>query len=451
MTSVVRVTRRHRTRANVALVAGLLLAAAVTGCTGGSGTVVSPGSAVTGTARSPGGSGTDTTASPTGSPATTSPAGPTPTLSTTPAPVTPDGMATGPGVTTSTITLGVLVDPGLDRGFSAGVALWQHTVNAAGGLCGRMVQLVAAGQQDVPADLRSAYLAVGRRVLGLITLGTDQDQSALAGLAGGDGVPALTPSGTSARLRERGPVVIGPTADILAINALDYLVGQQLARDGRIGVLTDGSPTAQDELAGLAWQAAQAGIRLEVHSADEEVTWENVVAVVSLAGPAATARLLTDGQSGLTVMTTVDGFDPALVPAADAPRLLVVTPTPAFDSDHPAVTAVATAFQRGGGTDPGPRLLAGYATGATWGRVLAGACADLALTRSGVDAALAAIGPAAVDGLLGPADPGLVVTKHLPATRLSAVAVADPGAPSGLRGLTWLQAAGDIGDYTPGG
>jgi ABC-type branched-subunit amino acid transport system substrate-binding protein len=358
-------------------------------------------------------------------------------------------MATGPGVTTSTITLGLLVDPRLDRGFSSGVVLWQHTVNAAGGLCGRTVQLAVAGQHDVPADLPLAYLAVGRRVLGLITLAIDEDQSALARLAGGDGVPALTPSGTSAQLRDKGPVVIGPTADIMAINALDYLVGQHLARDGRIGVLTDASPTAQDQLAGLAWQAARAGIQLEVHSADEGVTWAGVAAVVSLAGPADTARLLTDGPPGLTVMTTVDGFEPALPPASDGRRLLVVTPTPAFDSDHPAVTAVATAFQRAGSTDPGPRLLAGYATGATWGRVLAGACADLALTRSGVDAALAGIGPAAVDGLLGPADPGLVVTKHLPATRLSAIAVADPEAPTGLRGLTWLQAAGDIGDYTP--
>jgi ABC-type branched-subunit amino acid transport system substrate-binding protein len=466
-------------RTGVAVLAVLVLAAAASACTGNS--VTGPGGSVTASSGAVTSVGTGTTATQAGSgtagisvtgtdlvtgtgtvsgtgtatgisvpTAPTSPSGTAPALSTTPVPVTPDGLATGPGVTTSTITLGLLVDPGLDRGFTSGVALWQHTLNTNGGVCGRMVEFTVAGQRDIPSDLASAYLTMGRRVLGLITLAADQDRWVLAELAGGDGVPALTPSGTSEQLRRRGPVVIGPTVDILAINALDYLVGTDLAPEDRVGVLTNGSATAQDELSGLAWQAAQTGIQLEVHSTDEDVSWDGVAAVVSLAGPAETERLLTV-PAGLTVITTVDGFDPALVSDADSSRLLVVMPTPAFDSDHPGWTAVATAFQREGATDPGPRVLAGYATAATWGRVLAEACADLALTRTGVNAALAAIGPAPVDGLLGPADPGLVVTQHLPATRLSAIAVADPTAPTGLRGLTWLQAAGDIGDYTPGG
>ena len=72
-------------------------------------------------------------------------------------PVTPDGLITGPGVTDQTITLGLLVDPDRDRGFSDGVRLWQDSVNSAGGLCGRTLDLVGTGTADVPADPVQAY------------------------------------------------------------------------------------------------------------------------------------------------------------------------------------------------------------------------------------------------------------------------------------------------------
>ena len=85
-------------------------------------------------------------------------------------PVTPDGLVTGPGVTDESISLGLLIDPAADRGLSDGVRLWQQAVNNSGGLCGRTVQLVATGDTGVPADLLAAYDAIGRSVLGLISV-----------------------------------------------------------------------------------------------------------------------------------------------------------------------------------------------------------------------------------------------------------------------------------------
>ena len=72
-------------------------------------------------------------------------------------PVTPDGFLTGPGVTDESITLGVLVDPDRDRGFTAGVELWQQTVNTSGGLCGRTLELIRNGVERCAGRPVQAY------------------------------------------------------------------------------------------------------------------------------------------------------------------------------------------------------------------------------------------------------------------------------------------------------
>ena len=115
-------------------------------------------------------------------------------------PVTPDGLVTGPGVTDSTITLGLLVDSERDRGFTEGVSLWRDSVNGSGGLCGRSVQLMTNGAAGVPADAPGAYDSVGRSTLGLMTLPAAADSPTLTTRISADQIPTLTPTGTSAQL-----------------------------------------------------------------------------------------------------------------------------------------------------------------------------------------------------------------------------------------------------------
>ena len=366
-------------------------------------------------------------------------------------------MVTGPGVDDTSITLGLLVDPSLDRGYAEGFDLWRTSVNDARRGCGRIVRVVAAGHDGIPSALPAGYLATARDILGYVTLARGSDAATLARYAGGDGIPALTTEGTSGQLAEPGPVVIGPTDDIMAINAFGYLSSAKLLGDGPLGVVSDGSAAADDALSGLRWAADQAKVTLDVRSAGGDLSsWGAAQAVYSLASPAATVNLLASTPATLTVMTVLDGFDPAMLaanPAASAAvaakRLLVVTATPAFGSDHPASVAVAGAFAASGGADPGVRLLEGYAAGAMWGRLLDAACAATTLTRSGVMTAMTTIGPAPIDSVLGPSDPGQVVNAHLPATRLSAIAVADASVPTGLAPVTWLEAADNVGDYQP--
>lgn len=373
---------------------------------------------------------------------------PTTTVRSSPVPVTPDGMVTGPGVTDTAISLGLLIGTGLDRGFSQGVRLWQQSINASGGICGRTVD-IRTGTGDPEADYRQLV----RSVVGFLDLTRDSGRSALAASASADQVPVLSVSGSSTDLTADGPVVLGATDDIKVINALAYLASTNAIADhATVGVLVGEGDGPANGLAGARWWAARAGVTLEVRSgpAPSLTGWGSAGTVLALTGSATVTELLRVSPASLKVVTTLDGYDPAAFRPSDKGRLLLTVSTPAFGSDHPAAAAVAKAFTGAGPTAPGPRLLAGYALAAGWGRLLAKACTDRSLTRSGVHAAMTEVGPAGVDSLFGPSDPGLVVGQRLPATRVSSMALADPAAPAGLTPLNWAQAAAGIADYSPG-
>jgi len=383
------------------------------------------------------------------------------TATTTPvsiAPVTPDGLVTGPGITDSTITLGLLVDPERDRGFTEGVTLWRDSVNGSGGLCGRVVQIMTNGAAGVPADAPGAYDSVGRSTLGLITLPAVADSATLTTRISADQIPTLTPTGTSAQLGPSRPIVVGATDDILAINALDHLAQSgSLDPGATVGVLTDQSPSAANALAGARWWAGQNDVTLEVRTLDAGADlpdWAAVPVVLAFTDPPTTSRVAAGAPSTTTIVTSTDGYDPAQwdeagLSATRTGRVLVSLPTPAIGSDYPAAAVVTAAFAKAGGTDPGPRLLAGYATAAIWTRLLTQACADRALTRTEIELAAATTGPSSVESLFGPSDPALPIKSALPATRVSAMATANPDAPAGMTPLTWLDGASGIDSYQP--
>jgi len=372
-------------------------------------------------------------------------------------PVTPDGLITGPGVSDDAITVGLLVDPARDRGFSDGVELWQQAVNSSGGLCGRTVQLATNGVDGVPADVVQAYDAVGRASVGLITLAPPAESAALNTAIAADQIPTLTPAGTSAQLGPGRPIVVGPTDDILAINGLDYLLQTgRLEQGATVGVMTDGSAAADNALRGARWWASERGVTLDVRQADPNAAipqWDAVTTVLALTDSAETERLALATPAGTSILTTIDGYDPAgwsadALAAATPGRILLSTAAPAYGSDYPAAVAVASRATAGQ-LPPGPRLFDGYATGLGWSRLLTQACADRTLTRRGVEQATTTVGPASVDSLFGPSDTAQPVQSGLPATRVSAMSTADPGAAGGVTPLTWLQAASGSEDYVP--
>lgn len=386
---------------------------------------------------------TQPTTPPTGSASATTTAAPGPT------PVTPNGLITGMGVDDTSMTVGSLVDQRLDRGFSTGIALWQKSVNASGGLCGRSIRLLVGRSGE---SLPDAYVRIAGTSLGLITLASPTDAARLNDLTSADEIPALTLTGSSAHLSRTGSVVIGATEDIKTINALAYLRSKgKLLRGSTLYVVTDGSDAdaAANAIAGAAWWSQVNGVTVVSRPAESPYrTFTGAGAVLVVADPAEVEKVLLTAPATVDVVTNLGGYDGALI-TQPAGRLLIAMPGPAFGSDNPAAAAVAKAFVASGQTDPGPNLMSGYAVAAAWGRLIVQACADRNLTHAGIAAALRTVGPASVDSLFGPSDPGLVVTSGLPATRVSSVALADPAAPAGLRPLIWLQAAPGIADYLP--
>jgi hypothetical protein len=377
--------------------------------------------------------------------ATTTPRTPTSVI---PTPVTPNGLLTGTGVDDSTIMLGLLVDARVDRGFSTGVDLWRRAVNTSGGICGRTIDMEPKTATETMA---TGYARIAGSTLGLITLPDQSDRTILSNLVSADQFPTLALAGSSAELSRTGPVVIAATEDIKAINALAYLrSNDKLPEGSTLGVLTDTSTDAANALAGASWWAARNGVTLVRRSTTGSSVgqWPGADAVLVLAGPVQVQAVLQGTGRSVDVVTNLDGYDPAQIPNPKG-RLLVSLAAPAYGSDNPGAAAVANAFVASGQVHPGPEAMSGYGVAATWGRLLVQACAERALTHAGVRAAMTTVGPASVDSLFGPSDPGLVVKSALPATRVSSVALADPKAPGGLRPLIWLQAAPGISDYEP--
>ncbi|WP_154674337.1 hypothetical protein [Nakamurella lactea] len=426
---------------------------------------------------------------------------PAPTTAPSVVPVTVDGMLTGPGVDDASISLGLLVDPATDRGFTAGVNLWRDTVNNTGGICNRTIQ-IAGPDPSTAATLDESYENLGRSTLGLITLEPGAKGLSLASRIRADGVQAFTPEGLSEQLAWPSPVVLGATDDILAINAAAYLLSAKVLTAGStLGVLVDDSARATDALTGLAWWAKTNGVTLRVLRSGDAVP-QDIPAVFAATTPEQVATLLTatapgaspgsavasgassaagtgtagsaisepatesgtagsepatsggtadDGAAtGPIVVTTLDGYLPAGMPAGQWNRLLVATVTPSSGADHPGVLAVDTAFADAGGTDPGPRMLEGYATGEAWSRLLEPMCAAKKLTRASAAEVLKGLAPASPDSLFGPTNPAAQVTAGQAASRVSAISRADPGLSTGLKSVTLLESAPGIADYRPG-
>lgn len=442
-------------------------------------------------------------------PGSTAPGSTAPTTAPSFTPVTDSGLVTGPGVDDASISLGVIVDPGTDRGFTAGLQVWRESVNSGGGICGRTIELVS-GTAGLSDD--QAYREVGRRTLGLILLPQNRSRVSLGDAVRHDRIPAVTPEGRLSDLTAGtgSPVVLGATDDVIAINtAAAWLAGGTLTVDDTLAVLIDGDPAGSDAVTGLSWWAARTGVTLAVLGPDDPIP-AGVPAIYAATSPVAVGDLLrrttsavdrgypgassgaagsetapsTDATgssrtasstggtpstgtasaagtattiggpgysapSGPLVATTIDGYLPQDIPVDQAARLQIATVTPAYGAPHPVASAVQEAFTQSTAT-PGIRSLEGYATGNAWARLLEPMCTARTLTRSAAAALLASAGPAAPDSLFGPTLPANQVTSGLPASRVSALSVADPTSPTGLRPVSLLESAPAIGQYRKG-
>ncbi|WP_306745375.1 ABC transporter substrate-binding protein [Saccharothrix yanglingensis] len=359
---------------------------------------------------------------------------------------------TGPGVTGTTISLGVLTD--LTGPFSAtsllrikGYELFFGELNGRGGICGRKVELK---QRDHGYDVNRAlegYFALEPEVLGFVdvtgapmTEAIEPDLMQTRALA----APA---SWSASLLGNPHMVVVGTTYDLDVINGLDHLrQSGAIAPGDTVGHVHVDSDYGRNALEGSGFAAEHWGMRLVSRSVAETADVSAQIAELRAAGAKAVFLSTSPQQTALAVATSENlgwkvpflvnavGYDPMILesPAADAvaERLLVVSPIAPFATDAPGPRDVAAAFgEKFPDVEPTGSVDHGYVIGVAFAAILEKACAERDLTRDGVLRAFADTNAVDTRGLTGQLRFSLA---GRPSSTQSYVARPDPATPGGL-------------------
>ncbi|MCX4820342.1 ABC transporter substrate-binding protein [Streptomyces sp. NBC_01142] len=364
------------------------------------------------------------------------------------------GVKTGEGVTGKTITLGVLTDmtgvyASLGKSVTQAQQLWAKQTNAAGGICGRNIELTVRDHGYDPQKAVAAYTELEPEVLGFAQFIGSPFVAAVKQRIDGQDKGLVLPQAWSASLLGSPYVrVVGATYDIETINAVDYLLTRKrIAKGDRIGHVYFEGDYGENALAGSRYAAGQAGLTVveqKIKPTDNDMSAQvaalkkaGVKAVLISAGPRQAASLVGVAAAG--------GFNVPVVGnnSAFAPQLLATPAGPALTKDY----YVAASTLPIGAPDAGPAKLAkeytaaypkdgldngvvaGYTAANVYGEVLRKACADKDLTRAGIDKALLT---------LTAYDSGFGITHDFsdpaaPSTRQSLILKPDTKVPGGLK------------------
>lgn len=322
-----------------------------------------------------------------------------------------DGVKMGPGVTESTITLGVLTDLSgpfatVGKSLDQGAQIWFDRLNEDGGICGREVELdVRDMGYDLPKAI-SLYTEMEPEVLGFQMLLGSPQNAALSPKIAKDGIFAMPGSWASTLLGSPNRMIVGATFDLEMINGLSWMVDEGMIKEGdSVGHIYLQGEFGENALAGSKYAADELGLNLisqEVPPTATDVTTQvttlknkGVKAVLLSTTPGQTASAAAaDAASGLNVPLL--GSNPSWVPqlldtaAGDALNELyhVAQPYQPFSSDVPGAQTVREAYDaKYKDVVPTGVVTWSYAAAATYTTVLQKACDNGDLSREGVLAA----------------------------------------------------------------
>ncbi|MDX2705673.1 ABC transporter substrate-binding protein [Streptomyces sp. PA03-6a] len=370
-------------------------------------------------------------------------------------PVDANGVKTGPGITDSTITLGVLTDLSgpygpLGRSVLQAEKLYVDQVNAEGGVCGRKLKLLV---RDHGYDVDTAIVHYGEM---------EPKIAAMPGLLGSTIINALLDSievddvmttslgYSSALLGQPTLTTINATYDVDMINGFDYLADTQgLGPGDRVGYIYLEGDYGSNARRGARFVADKRGMTLvekkvgptrkDLSEEVRELGEAGVKAVLISTSPAQTAAAVGAAAAGgldVPFLGSAVGYDPQLLKTPAAPALLkmlqLVAPTPAMTSDTPEVRKLVADYKRRYPGDPLDQgLETGHNTMAVAVQDLKSACEAEDLSREGIIAAHRR--QKGFDPGLGPAldfsDP------WRPSATQSYIVKPDRGVPGGLAGV----------------
>jgi ABC-type branched-subunit amino acid transport system substrate-binding protein len=364
-------------------------------------------------------------------------------------------VKTGVGVTATTIKLGSLVDltavfAPLSKSVVQGTQLFWKQQNAAGGVCGRTVEVVVKDHGYDPQKAVSVYREISGDVLGMQTVLGSPVVSALRPTIGQDNMYVGVAGWPASVLDDQHMQLFGTTYDIEAIAGLDFLIRTKgIASGDKVGHIYFEGDFGENAFKGSQYLAGQKGLNMvgqKIRPPDTDLSAQvatlrtaGVKAILVSAGPTQAASAAGVAKSvGLNVPIVANGpgFTPQLLNSPAGPALIenlhVVSSIapPAFD--NPAAKQLQEAFSKEY-PDAVPTQVGsvfGYVQARVTKDVLQKACDNSDLTRAGVLAALHQISGLDTGGLIAGT---LDYTKAgQPPSRSVYISKVDKSVPGGL-------------------
>ena len=375
----------------------------------------------------------------------------------------------GPGVSSRTITLGLLTDltgpfAVLGRTVTQGAQLFWKDQNQRGGVCGRTVYLVIKNHAGNVQDAVALYASLQPHVLAFQQLLGSPMTAALLGSIASDAVLTQPVSWSSKLLANPYIVMGGATYDLEMINGIDWLMKNRGLKAGdKIGHLYLEGEYGEDALLGTIASAkannltvvserVQAGdIDMTAHVRAIRAAGARFVMISTTAPQAASAAMSAQSQG---FDATFVGSNPTFLPSilegpaktAMTTRFWISQSYAPLSGDTPGASTFRSAYTtayRGETANAGAAY--GYAQGEIMYRILNAACTSGSLERPAMLEAVRTLQRVDTDGLIAPLDysrPGQ------PPARATYILQPDPTALGGLTVVQPLRAAPPAQTYS---
>ena len=319
-----------------------------------------------------------------------------------------DAVKAGPGVTGSSIALGVLTDvsgvfTALGQPLTQAHKLFWDKQNAKGGVCGRKIELIVKDHGYDPQKAVVQYRELATKIAALQDLLGSPMTAALLPTLESDRMPSVLTSWASSLLRNDFVIEVGAPYEVEMINALEYLkAAGKLKAGSKIGHIYFEGEAGEASLAGSKYWAGENGasiVEQKIQPTDEDMSGQiaslkraGVDAIAVLSGPkqlASAAGIASAQGLNVPIIGNNPTFDPALMksPAAKALKANVIIAGPAapFDSSDSGVRKVSAAYtKRFGAKTAKSAVLLGYAQSKVMYSILKKACDDGDLSREGI-------------------------------------------------------------------
>ncbi len=341
-------------------------------------------------------------------------------------------VKTGPGVTSSTITLGDLTDlhgvfAALGKSITNANKLYWDQQNAKGGVCGRKVNIEVRDHGYVVQQALPLYQQLRDSVLSLQQSLGSPINTALLGNYTSDQMLAIPSAWASTLLANQYIMDVGSTYDYEMINLVDWALQQKMIKPGdKIGHIYFEGEYGANGLLGSKFAASQNHLTVieeKIQATDQDVSAQ----VADLKSKGATAILMTTGPlqsasaaaaaeaSGYNVpiLSQNPGFAPGLMQTSAAAALekhfYIVVPWLQPSSSNAEVSSAITAYKQkfpGAQIDGG--VTWGYGAAEAYNQVLQKACDNKDLTRQGIYNAFRSLNQVSTNGIF----PTLDYTKQ---------------------------------------